>query len=127
MNHNLLKERRVLVVEDEMIVAMMLEDMLEELGCEVVGPAAGCQQALEIIEEATPLDAAVLDVNLNGIKSYPVADALTELGVPFAFLTGYEPHSLPNGYRNLPLLRKPFYLEALRSELESMLTSNAKE
>jgi CheY-like chemotaxis protein len=92
-----LSGRRVLVVEDEMIVAWLLQDMLADLGCAVVGPAARVAQALAMID-AEAIDAAVLDVNLNGQKSYPVADALAARGVPFVFSTGYETESLPNAY-----------------------------
>ena len=80
--------RRVLVVEDEMIVAWLLEDMLADFGCTIVGPAARIDQALAMIK-AEALDAAVLDVNLNGQQSYPLADALVTRGVPFVFSTGY--------------------------------------
>jgi CheY-like chemotaxis protein len=76
--------RRILVVEDEAIVAWALEDMLIELGCRVVGPAARVSQALVIVEKE-PIDAAVLDVNLNGEKCYPIADALSAAGLaPFS-------------------------------------------
>ena len=102
-----LSGRRVLVVEDEMIVAWLLQDMLADLGCAVVGPAARVYQALAMID-AEAIDAAVLDVNLNGQKSYPVADALAARGMPFVFSTGYETESLPNAYQRLPLLQKPF-------------------
>src|SRR5471030_2544427 len=85
--------RRILVVEDEALVAWAIEDMLVELGCIVVGPAARVSQALVIVE-GQPLDAAVLDVNLNGEKCYPVAEALTARGVPFIFSTAYNRDSL---------------------------------
>ena len=90
-----LSGRRVLVVEDETMVAWLLEDMLADLGCAVVGPAARVNQALAMLD-AEAIDAAVLDVNLNGQMSYPVADALAARGVPFVFSTGYNKDSLPN-------------------------------
>src|SRR4029078_2691283 len=93
---------RVLVVEDEMIVAWVLEDMLADLGCAVIGPAARVKQALAMID-AEAVDAALLDVNLNGQKSYPVADALAARGVPFIFATGYEKDRLNNGYEDVPV------------------------
>jgi CheY-like chemotaxis protein len=117
-----LSGRRVLVVEDEMLVAMLLEDMLADLGCTVVGPAARVEQALAMIETAASLDAAVLDVNINGQKSYPVADALVAGGVPFVFATGYGPHSLMNGYSWFPLLQKPFKRLELGKALMKLLT-----
>ena len=99
--------RRVLVVEDEMIVAWLLEDMLADLGCAVVGPASSVEQALAMID-AEAIDVAVLDVNLNGQMSYPIADALATRGVPFVFSTGYDKDTLLDGYRIFPVLQKPF-------------------
>ena len=120
-----LSGRRVLVVEDEMIVAWLLQDMLADLGCAVVGPAARVAQALAMID-AEAIDAAVLDVNLNGQKSYPVADALTARGVPFVFSTGYETESLPNDYQSLPLLQKPFKRSELGDTLAQLLTPESR-
>jgi CheY-like chemotaxis protein len=123
MSDNPLSGRRVLVIEDEMIVAMLLEDMLADLGCTVLGPAARVDQALMIIAAAGALDAAVLDVNLNGQKSYPVADALIARGVPFLFATGYRRDSLMNGYRSFPQLEKPFKRSELGDALAKLLTA----
>ena len=92
MTKSSLSGRRILVIEDEMMVAMLLKDILVDLGCTVLGPAARVEQALAMIEAAGALDAAVLDINLNGQKSYPVADALAARGVPFIFATGYSRH-----------------------------------
>ena len=115
-----LASRRVLVVEDEFMVAWNLEDMLADLGCVVVGPAAGIDQALAMIG-AEAIDAALLDVNLEGRPSYPVADALAVRGVPFAFSTGYESESLRKGYRTIPSLRKPFSRSDVATLLEKLL------
>lgn len=112
---------RVLVVEDEMFVAMLLEDMLGDLGCEIVGPAASVEQALAIIEAAGTFDAAVLDVNLNGQKSYPVADALVARGVPFVFSSGYGKDSLSDGYQSYPVMQKPFDLREFGRTLTTIL------
>lgn len=108
--------RSVLVVEDEMMVAWMLEDQLAELGCTVVGPAATIAQALAMIDAET-IDIALLDVNLNGEMSYPVADALTQRGVPFVFSTGYEQSRLRDGYRTFPILGKTILQQDLRDML----------
>lgn len=108
--------RRVLVVEDEMIVAWNLEDMLSDLGCVIVGPAVSVSDALDMIG-AHAFDLALIDVNLGGLPSYPIADALAERGVPFAFSTGYEEASLAEEYRTFPILRKPFR----RSDLGDIL------
>lgn len=116
-----LSGRRVLVVEDEVMVAWTLEDMLAELGCTVVGPAARVDQALAMIE-AEAVDAVVLDVNLNGEKSYPVADALAARGVPFVFSTGYNKNDLHTGYLGFPMLQKPFERSQLGDALAKLLT-----
>jgi len=118
---NELSGRRVLVVEDEVIVSWALEDMLAELGCAVVGPAARVDQALAIIEAET-VDAAVLDVNLNGEKSYRVADALAARGVPFVFSTGYNRDSLEKDYLRFPMLQKPYKRATLSDALGTLLT-----
>ena len=114
--------RKVLIVEDEMIVAWLLQDMLAELGCVVVGPAASVEQALAMID-AAPIEVAVLDVNLNGEMSYPVADALTARGVPFVFVTGYDKERMLDGYRALPVLQKPFHRVELTGTLAQLLAS----
>ena len=103
----LLSGRRSLVVEDEMLVLIMIEDMLADLGCESVTAAATINQALILID-AQIFDFAMLDMNLNGNQTYAVADALVARGVPFVFSTGYSQQSLREGYRNRPILRKPF-------------------
>jgi CheY-like chemotaxis protein len=122
MTDSPLSGRRVLVIEDEMMVAMLLKDFLANLGCTVVGSAVRVEQALAMIEAAGALDAAVLDINLNGQKSYPVADALAARSVPFVFATGYGLDSLINGYRRVPLLQKPFKLSKLSDALVKLLT-----
>lgn len=113
----LLSSRRILVVEDEMMVLMLIEDMLADLGCESVIAAATNDQALALIDTQV-FDAAMLDMNLNGNKSHDVADALAARGVPFVFSTGYSGVSLNDGYRDRPVLGKP-YRDA---DLVAMLT-----
>lgn len=98
---------RVLVVEDEMMVSMLIEDMLAELGCEVVGPASRLDEAMAIAKEAD-LDCAVLDVNLGGQPIFPLADLLRERGRPFAFATGYGDAGLRDVDKGSPVLQKPF-------------------
>lgn len=107
---------RVLVVEDEMIVSMMLEDMLTDLGHEVAGTAAHLDDALRLAETAE-LDLAMLDVNLNGRQTYPVAEALRARGLPFVFATGYGENGLPDAWRGTPTLQKPFMLQDLERVL----------
>ena len=96
---------RVLVVEDEPIVAMSLEDILENLGHAPVGPAARLSEGLEIAE-AEPLDAAILDINLGGERSTPIAEVLRRRGIAFAFASGYN--SVPEGFEGTPLIGKPY-------------------
>ena len=98
---------RVLVVEDEMMVSMLIEDMLGELGCQVVGPASRLDEALELAKDAE-MDCAVLDVNLGGQPIFPLADLLRERGLPFAFATGYGDAGLRDVDKGSPVLQKPF-------------------
>ncbi len=107
------RDLRLLVVDDEMMVAMLLEDMLTEIGCAVVGPVSNVADALARLDDGH-IDAALLDVNLSfGQSGYPVADRMVQLGVPFAFVTGYGSSSLTPGYGDAPTLQKPFHLTAL--------------
>src|SRR5687768_5416396 len=119
----LLSGRRILVVEDEMMVLMATEDMLADLGCESVTAAATVDQALALID-AQGFDAAMLDVNLNGKKTYPVADALATRGVPFAFATGYSDHGREGYYRDRPVLKKPLNYKELADTLSELWTPN---
>jgi CheY-like chemotaxis protein len=114
-------DRRVLLVEDEMFVVWLFEDMLADLGCTVVGPASSVNQALAMIE-AEAIDVAVLDINLNGQMSYPIADALAARGVPFVFSTGYDKDVLLDGYRTFPVLQKPIQRSELSDTLAELLT-----
>ncbi len=116
-----LSGRRVLVVEDEVMVSWALEDMLAALGCQVVGPAARVSQALDMVREEA-IDLAVLDVNLNGQKSFPVADALVARGVPFVFSTGYNRDGFPDTYKVFPVMQKPYAITELTTALAGLLT-----
>lgn len=107
---------RILVVEDEAIVAMMLEDMLAELGYAVVGPVTRFERALELARGAA-IDAAVLDVNLNGRDTYAVADALNARAIPFVFATGYGAKELAERFRGTPVTQKPFHRDDLERAL----------
>jgi CheY-like chemotaxis protein len=98
---------RVLVVEDEMMVSMLIEDMLADMGCHVVGPASRLDEAMELVGSAE-LDCAVLDVNLGGQPIFPLADVLREKGAPFAFATGYGDAGLRDIDKGTPVLQKPF-------------------
>jgi CheY-like chemotaxis protein len=98
---------RVLVVEDEMMVSMLIEDMLTDLGCTVVGPASRLDEAIELANTAE-IDCAVLDVNLGGQPIFPLADILRAKGAPFAFATGYGDAGLRDVDKGSPVLQKPF-------------------
>ena len=110
---------RVLLVEDESMVALLLEDMLTELHHEVVGPVARLDKALEIAQWQA-LDVALLDVNLNGEEIYPVAEALAVREIPFVFVTGYGKGALRAPYCDRPTLEKPFRGDDLRELLAAV-------
>ena len=103
---------RVLIVEDEVILAMTLEDMLADLGCSVVGPATSLDGALLLVATAD-FDAALLDVNLDGRRSDEVADLLRQRGVPFAFITGYGYGAFEPSGGSEPVLSKPCSADSL--------------
>ena len=112
--------RRVLLVEDEALIAMNVEDMLDALGYVVVAAAAGVEEALAAVEGGG-IDAALLDVNLRGRTSFPVADALAARDVPFVFATGYGAHGLREDLRDRPVLVKPFKLPDLQRILSAAI------
>jgi DNA-binding response OmpR family regulator len=105
--------KRVLIVEDEALLAMHLGDLLTTLGHEVVGKATRIDAAMELARKSD-IDFAVLDINLGGIKSFPVADILCQRGIRFVFASGYGSEGLMNGYRDVPALRKPYDEDDLR-------------
>jgi CheY-like chemotaxis protein len=113
----------VLVVEDEMVVAMMLEGMLKDLGYRVIKAARVARAAGLAATEA--IDAAVLDVNLAGEASYPVADELRRRGIPFVFASGYAPDTLRADFRDTPVLRKPYVSRDVRRLLAEVLGSRS--
>jgi PAS domain S-box-containing protein len=115
--------KRVLVVEDEVLVAMVVTDMLEELGVRPIGPAQSVQQALDTIGREA-LDAALLDGNLAGARVDAVAAALTRKEVPFVFVTGYARDSLPAAFRGAPILPKPFTEAELIAALGRLFAPN---
>jgi CheY-like chemotaxis protein len=116
-----LRGRKVLVVEDEMMIAMLVEDMLSDLGCDVVGPAHGLDSALKLAMESVGLDVALLDVNLAGQPVFAVADALRAKGVPAIFSTGYGEAGLREIDAGAPVLQKPFRAGDLARALNTAL------
>lgn len=111
--------RRILVVEDELLIGMLLEDMLRDLGHEVVATASRLDEALELAQ-VVEVDAAILDVNLNGQAIYPVAEVLAGRGIPFVFATGYGERGLPPSLQQRPTLQKPFQQDALAHKLDAV-------
>lgn len=116
-----LEGRRVLVVEDESLVAMLLETMLEDMGCTVFGTAARIEDALEMIAGDARPDAALLDVNVAGQTVYPVAEALDRKGVPLVFSTGYGQGGLAAGWEGRPTVQKPYTEAMIRDALMRVL------
>ena len=112
--------RRVFVVEDEIMIRMLLEDMLGDLGYTVAAAAGRIDEAMPFARDAE-FDVAILDINLNGETVYPVAEILAARGLPFVFSTGYGERGLPDTYRNRPTLQKPFQLEGLKSTLTELM------
>ena len=107
---------RVLVVEDEAAISLLLEDMLLDFGCEVIGPAARLSAALDAVAREQ-VDLAILDVNVAGEPIYPVAEALAERSIPFVFSTGYGSAGIRDAFRDRPVLQKPFAQHDLKQKL----------
>lgn len=111
----------ILVVEDEPLIGMMLEDFLEALGYRLAGMADAVADALSIVH-AGGFDAALIDINLrDGEPSWPVADALSSAGIPFAIATGGSNDSVPPHYAHVPVLTKPYTLDGVRGVFEALL------
>lgn len=106
---------RLLLVEDEFVLAVGLSDTLGDLGADVVGPVASVADALALLETLPEIDGAVLDVNLGREAVYPVADALLARGLPFVFATASDPERLPERFRAVRVCRKPFDLRELHA------------
>jgi len=107
-----LQGRRIMVVEDEYLVALYLTQSLEDLGATIVGPSNSVSDALALLSTEAP-DMAVLDINLGRERVYPVAQALRERGIPFVFTTGYDNWVIPQEYADQPRIEKPIDPAAL--------------
>ena len=114
-----LANRRILVVEDDLAIAVLIEEVLQDIGCTVVGPVGKLDAALRLADEEE-LDAAVLDITIRGGKVFPVVERLQARGVPFALASGYGDWALPESLRNQPRLVKPFTAEDLRAQVRSL-------
>lgn len=126
MNVSTLSGRRILVVEDELMIAMLIDDLLRDAGCEVVGPMPRLAPALQAAGSEAGLDGALLDINLAGELVSPVADRLAERGVPFVFLTGYGWHMLPERFHSRPLVTKPCRQDLLLTALAKAIGADAR-
>ena len=117
---NIDQDFRILVVEDEALIGMLIEDMLSDIGCRNVEVAPSVEAALAALEKTEP-HFAMLDVNLNGKRSFPVADALKSRDIPFIFLSGYGAQGIERPYSGAKVLQKPFQLAELETCLEDAL------
>lgn len=117
---SLLTGKRVMLLEDEAIIAFAVEEMLIDLGCTVVGPALRLDEGLELAASAE-IDAAVLDVNINSERSYSIAEALERRGVPFVFATGYDRDGLEWRGADSEMIAKPYRREQLEAALQRLL------
>jgi DNA-binding response OmpR family regulator len=116
---------RFLVVEDETLIAVLIEDALLEMGCEIAGLVGKLDAAMRLAG-AGEFDAAILDVTVRGGKIYPVAERLVARGIPFAFSSGYGDWALPESLRNRPRLMKPFTLTALQEQIRALCKEAAE-
>ena len=117
---NGLAGRRVFIVEDESMISMLLQDNLADIGCEVAGTAFRYPDALAK-SKSLSFEIAILDVNLNGQFTFPIADILTERGLPFVFSTGYGGTRIPAPFQKAPVLQKPFQQQDLERALRAAL------
>lgn len=115
------RERKVLLVEDEEIVALALVDELQRLGWSIVGPATTLDEAQRLVSSGTPIDAAILDVNLQGRWSHEIAEALGRRGVPFIACTGYEIVDPDGRFAGVPVITKPIGADRLSATLDDLL------
>jgi DNA-binding response OmpR family regulator len=115
--------KRILIVDDEWLIAAALTGLIRAIGHEVVGPALNVERALRLISEEEP-HAATLDIALGAETSFPIAEALRSLEIPFLFLTGHTRSDLPAKFRNCLLLRKPVSDDVLCAAIEGMLVED---
>lgn len=121
MDEQVLAGRRILIVEDEYLLADDLSEALADGGATVLGPVASVEAAAELIASEAEIDAAVLDINLRGELIFPIADALEERGVPFVFATGYDRWAIPERFADAPRMEKPLKGAAIATTLTPLL------
>ncbi|MDQ0561144.1 DNA-binding response OmpR family regulator [Rhizobium mesoamericanum] len=116
-DETLLRGKRILLVEDEYVLANDLQRIFSEEGANVLGPIASVDDALDLIEAGETIDGAVLDMNLQGEMAFPVADELLDHGTPFVFATGYDRSAVPDRYRNIVCCEKPVSIQTVANAL----------
>jgi CheY-like chemotaxis protein len=116
--------KQVLVIEDEYFIASDLTRALRDAGAHVVGPSGDVTRGIALVEGRT-IDAAVLDINLEGADSYPIADALRARNIPFLFVTGYDDWALAQAYRAVPRISKPFSTRGVLDLLDTLIGEGA--
>lgn len=114
---------RLLIVEDEYLIRLLLEDMLVELGCSIAAVASNLDDGKKAAQ-TSEIDLAILDVNIDGQQVFPIADILRDRKLPFIFITGYGARGLPEHYRDLPTLQKPFQMHDLEATLARVLPAS---
>jgi CheY-like chemotaxis protein len=124
MDNSALRDRRILVVEDEYLIAMSLADALENVGSVIVGPVSSVDKAIKTIEAEPHIDAAVVDVNLGGVLAYPVADMLIARKIPFVFTSGYEDNVLRERYSQVKNCPKPYLFRAMEEALVEAMSQS---
>jgi DNA-binding response OmpR family regulator len=118
---------RVLLVEDEVMICLLFEDILQEFGCEIVGPACDLERATDLARGEESIDVAILDVNLGGRAVFPVAEILTERGVPILFSTGLDVDGLPEAWRGHETVQKPLSMAQLAASLGHVLRDQRRD
>ena len=116
---------RVIVVEDEALIAMIVEEMISDMGCTAIGPAATLDEALALVAATEDADCALLDINLRGAPSWPIADALKAKGVPFAFVSGYGQSGIDARFSDAKVLSKPIDTTHLENWFEEIASRGA--
>ncbi|HTZ68430.1 MAG TPA: response regulator [Roseiarcus sp.] len=121
MGSSALRDRRILVVEDEYLIAVTLSDQLEGVGSIVIGPVPSVERAMKAIESDPDIDAAILDINLGGVMAYPIADALLARNIPFVFTSGYDDDILRSRYPQVRSCLKPYLFPEMEKALAKAL------
>lgn len=114
------RRKRIFVIEDDPLMAMLLDDVLDVFGYEVAAMSAFMEDALSMLE-TQQFDAAILDINIHGFMCYEIAEQLQKKGIPFLFSTGYHPTTLPKEYQDCPTLQKPYDINQLKVQLDKIL------